>query len=147
VSFFTLMIGGFIMNLMSRFSAAAVGFTLFAGTVTTTSASDSMMMKPAGAPMLTNAKSLRAAKSMSPLNGAVSGQLEQTNSCNTVALQRAGGPDTEPTFRAVQVPVKKTPCLQVVTWVTASAKLPAADAHYVNVVAKGGKTRVKIQYI
>ena len=135
------------MTFESGFLAAAVGLALFAGSVTTTSAADSMMKPAAGAPMLTNAKGLRAAKSMSPLNGAVSGQLEQTNSCNTVALQRAGGPDTEPTFRAVQVTDKKTPCLQVVTWVTASAKLPAADAHYVNVLAKGGKTRVKIQYI
>ncbi|HEX3462480.1 MAG TPA: hypothetical protein VHS78_00320 [Candidatus Elarobacter sp.] len=100
-----------------------------------------MTVSPASAiPMgatLTNVKP----PSLHIANGMLTGQLQQTNSCNKVQFILSPATIVPPIYGAYQVPIRKMGCVMLTNhWVTASVKAIGKAA---NVHAKNGNFNVK----
>jgi hypothetical protein len=140
------------LHFIHRLTAATFGAALIASSVGAASAADPTpapaasgapamaMPMPMGPAVLTNARALRARRLL-PTGASLTGMLQRTNSCNKVAFQQTPLTIFPPVYRAVQIPVKRMPCLQVVQWVAASIAIPPR-AKFVTVQAKNGTTKV-----
>ena len=135
------------MNHRSVLASAAVGVMLVASTFSAASAANPSAAPAAMAPMipagatLTNAKGL-AARRLLPNGASLTGMLQQTSSCNKVQFLISPAMIVPPIYRAVQIPVRRMPCLMLTNhWVPASIKI-GPRLPFVTVQAKNGTTKV-----
>ncbi len=125
-----------IQRITASAVAAAVSFSILSGVPA------SAQMMPGARLTSVKSGSLQARRLL-PNGAGLTGLLLQVTTCNRVAFQRSPATIVPPIYRAVQYPVRRGPCGQIVLYMRASIAIPRS-ARAVHVQAANGNFTVPV---